>query len=871
MSHLIDRDNLVSLMAHANNFPLTVMVAPAGSGKSTLLKQWEENNLHLNVAHLDSSVPYSDIFHVLKLILDSIRKTVQVFDAPVINLFSSDGAMSAQNIAIKVTQVLKSIDSELYLVLDDYQNIESSYSCNLLNALIETLPRNIHIILSTRHYPQLNLSRLKIEDKLLQIDVNDLKFTTLQVNELSKKLGGDYIEEEYLHSIMQSTEGWVAGIKIALMDFYQQGPNGITSFNGKQPDLVEYLKAEVYRKLPEHMQYFLMKTAIFERFNASACDQLLGCSHSQSMINTLVRQGMFVSSVDDNEGWYRYHSLLRDFLRLRIKQSYSDAQVIEMHDLAGKIFSNNKNFEDALYHFKYAQKDGIHKGIYSACEYWLKQGDFSKIILQLDDYTIDEFNNNEKLLLTYIHALIFYRRFNQAKYYLELIPQEIHVIKSSETAKDIEFLKLCLGLFQQETQALASLSTHELMAFDSGNGLRMFAGVFLAYFELQKGNINAALVTATKAKTRLSNLDYVLAESYVDLIIALCERHIGRGVEAVTYISQINLNHRYIKGSLAWVNLKTAMVIVHYEQNQLSKAKALCETLLPLINHSCVTEVIATIYLNLSRLLFIEGDKKKSTRVLVQFKRLLVFGYYQRFASQCVQESMRQAWLSADVNRAGCLVVEYNLEKNAKNLVLLANQYNEVVERQVLTLSYWYTFKGEYLKAEKLLKDLAAKLDTCGAISRSLVAKTNLLMLDMHQKNECIAVQRLGTLLESYGYMGFSRSVFDETPGLEKIFKQASKNNSIIIPELFHQVFSDLLNDDKPTKKSMSFPSIALTEKEQEVFLLLASGLSNAEISQQTRTAISTTKWHLKNIYGKLGVANRSQAIKLKQSALQRA
>ena len=869
MSHLIDRDNLVSLLTHAEKFPLTVMVAPAGSGKSTLLKQWEENSDRLNVAHLDSSEPYNDIFHVLKLILDSIRKTVQVFDAPVIDLFRSDGEILATQIAQKVIQVLKSIDSELYLVLDDYQNIESSYSSDLLNTVIEALPKNIHIILSSRHYPQLNLSRLKIEDKLLQIDVNDLKFDALQVNELSKKLSGDYIDETYLHSIMQSTEGWVAGIKIALMDFYQQGPNGITSFDGKQPDLVEYLKAEVYRKLPGHIQQFLIKTAIFESFNAAVCDQFLGCSHSQSKINTLIRQGMFISSIDGNEGRYRYHSLLKDFLMLRIKQSYSEDEVNELHNLAGNAFLKHKDFQSALYHFKKSQGDEIHEGVYSACEYWLKQGDFAKIILQLDDYSICQFSDHSKLLLIYIHALIFYRRFNQAKYYLDLIPQEIQISEDREIIKDINFLKLCLGLFQQETQALASLSVHDLMAFDSGNGLRMFAGVFLAYFELQKGNINAALIAATKTKTRLSNLDYVLAESYVDLIIALCERHIGRGVEAVTYISQINLSHRYIKDSLAWVNLKTAMVVVHYEQNQLSKAKELCELLLPLINHSCVTEVIATIYLSLSRLLFIEGDRKKSTRVLVQFKRLLVFGYYQRFASQCVQESMRQAWLCGDVNRAAHLVGEYNLEKHSRNLALLASQYNEVVERQVLALSYWYIFKSEYVKAESLLKELALKLDECGAISRSLVAKANLLMLDVHQKKESIAIQRLTVLLDCHGYMGFSRSVFDETPGLEKVFIMASKNNSIVIPELFNQVFSDLLNEDKPIKKPLNFQSIALTDKEQEVYLLLSAGLSNAEISQQSSTAISTTKWHLKNIYGKLGVANRSQAIKLKQSALQ--
>lgn len=858
-------------MTHAKKIPLTVMVAPAGSGKSTLLKQWEEDNAQLNVAHLDSADRYKDIFHVLKLILDSIRKTVQVFDAPVINLFSSDKTVSANDIAIKVTQVLRSIDDELYLVLDDYQNIESSYSSDLLNSLIESLPENIHIILSSRHYPRLNLSRLKIEDKLLQVDVNDLKFESQQVNELSKKLGGGDIEKEYLKDIMQTTEGWIAGIKIALMDFNQQGPNGITSFNGKQPDLVEYLKAEVYRKLPDNMQEFLLSTGILESFNALACNELLGISDAQSMIDVLLRQGMFVSAIDDRQGWYRYHSLLSDFLRHRLKETLSEIQVREKHELAGGIFSRNKDFENALYHFKKAQVKGIHSGIYNACEYWLKQGEFSKIIIQLDELSSSEFMSNINLLLIYIHALIFYRRFNQAKYFLELLPQDSILQLEVESTKNLAFLKLCLGLFQKETQALANFSCQELMAFDNNDGLRMFAGVFAAYYELQKGQIDNALRIAENTKTRLSTLDYVLAESYVDLIIALCERHVGRGVEAVSYISQINNKNNFIKGSLAWVNLKTAMVIVHYEQNQLSKARQWCETLLPLINHSCVTEVISTIYLSLSRLLFIEGDRKKASRVLLQFERLLIFGYYQRFASQCVQESMRQAWLSGDGSRANQLVSEHDLEKQSENIVLLEDHYNEVIERQVLTLGYWYVFKGEYKKAEILLKELVEKLDDCGAISRSLVAKANLLMLDAHQGNESIAIQRLVVLIESYGYLGFSRSIFDETPGLQTVFILANKSQKIQIPDLFLNVFDDLLKEEDIIKPSVNFQPIALTDKEQEVYILLASGLSNAEISQQSGTAVSTTKWHLKNIYGKLGVANRSEAIQLKQLTLQRA
>lgn len=864
MANQIERGNLISLLSHSADFSLTILVAAAGSGKTTLLDQWQISNANLNIARVDIRDSDQNLNHFLKKILSAIKQTVEVFDASIFNLFKNEDSWKDSHIVESFIQVLESIDETLFLVIDDYQYTESESSSALLNAVVKRLPANIHIILSSRRYPALDLIRFKIEDKLLQIDAYDLVFDPIQVMELNERLGGDSLNKERLSAIMESTEGWVAGVKIALLACRKYGANALEVFNGDQPDLVNYFGSEVYQELSENIKTFLLCTSIFERFNRDLCDAVLSRRDSNSIISELLDQALFIMPLSDKPGWYRYHSLLSDFLRMKLSSAWSEAEIEKLHGKAGQYLMDHGDYKLGLSHlYKSNNNSAIDYGITHACEHWLKQGDFSNVIATLDNLGEDQVLSEPKYALAHTYALIFSRRFNQAQYFLDLLTQRLdqHMLASPNIEGDLHFLKLSLKLFQQDTEALAALNIDELLSSANDGGMRVFSLIIAAYSELQAGKLNNALRIASRSKVVLAELGYILIESYADLIIALCDRYMGRGIEAVNYITTLRDKSNLIEGSLGWVNLNLAMVVVLYEQNRLEEARDLCEKLLPQINHACMTEVISTLYLSLSRLLFIQGNQRKAARVLDQLNRILVFGRYERFSSQYVHESMRQAWISNDARSAKKIVELYELEHKQVSQVDHGNQYREPIERYSLALCYWYIFKGEFDRAASRLKVLSEKLEGLGIVSRALVAKSNLILVDYYRGNKKLAVQRLCNLLDEYSFAHFSRTIFDDAPGLEKVFLHGAKVGSLELPEIFQTAFSDLLSINSAPDPAETSSPVVFTDKEQEVYLLLTSGLSNAEISDRIGTALSTTKWHLKNIYQKLGVSNRSEAI----------
>ncbi len=868
MTKLIVRENLIALLSNAKRFPISILVAPAGSGKSTLLDQWQQANPDINIARLNIEETFGDIPSFLKSMVESIRSSIEIFSAPIINLLNYEVHASNNEIINDIVCVLKSCEDDLYLVIDNYHYIDGEQANDLLAGIIAQLPSNIHIILSSRHSPRLHLSRLKIEDKILQIGVRDLDFNTQQISDLCQLLTDDKLDNDTLNTIMKSTEGWVAGIKLSLMAFHQHGLSALKEFNGKHLDVVTYLATEVFNKLPERIQSFFQLSAILEKFDHNTCDYVLQREDSAAIMEKLVKHSMFIMPLPEHNGWYRYHALLSDFLRLQIKNSLSHKEICDLHMRSGRYFLNNHDYETALYHFKRADNEEITQHTLStACSYWLKQGDFSKIIDHLGNFNDEALMANIDFSIKYIHALIFYRRFNQAQYNLDLLTNNLLNKKDivPDTHQDIQFLSLCLNIFQHDGLSKENVNDYDLTHCHNNNPLRMFTLVFSAEHELRQGNVSKALNISLQAKTILSKLDYILAESYIDLIIALCDRHLGRGIEAINHMNTVYAKSTLIENSLPWININTGMVIVNYEQNKLTKAKDLCDLLLPKINHTCITEIISTIYLTLSRLLFIQGNKTKAARVLEQLERILNFGHYNRLTSQYIQESMRQAWMTGDINAAQALVTKHVLEPDVNELPNFKPQYCEISERRALATHYWYIFKGEYKKSARLLFALNAHLDNCDAISRSLVVKANLVMLDYYQGFESVAIQRLSALIKKYGLLKFSRTVFDEAPGLENVFLSAHNNKTIIIPKLFMNVFDDLFLQETSYSKPDKNKPLALTHKEQEVYLLMSSGLTNAQISLHVGTAVSTTKWHLKNIYGKLGVENRAQAILLQK------
>lgn len=864
MNGLIEREQLIQLVSQANRYKLTLLLAPAGSGKTTLLDQWQQASPQKHIARVNLNGRHYGVHYALKCLLDEIRKTVQVYVAPIFNLFNDKLTLDEDFIVHSMQQVLTSINSEIYLIIDDFHNVDSEYSRSILSKMLVALPDHVHIVISSRYPPRINLSRLKLENQLLQIDSVDLMLNEQDLSALNQEVTGKPLLPAQSKQIINRTEGWMAGVKIALLSYEKYGDTALEHFDGNQPDMADYFGYEIYQALPEDLQEFFLYSSVLDVFNADLCNEVFNRDDASQVIERLLHYSVFLIEVPEKPGWYRYHALIAEYVRQKIFEVKPRTTIGRIHKQCAHYCLKIGEFCLGLDHAMKSNDMEFYNALLGkVIPIWLKTGEFNSIIHRLGELDESILLGDEHLSFSYAYSLVFSRRFNQAHYFLENLKVRYEdQYENTEFDGDVQFLEMSLKLFQHDTEALCRRQVDELVTDSYVNEFRLFAYIILAYRELQGGNLNEALRVAHKAKHLLGQKGFILLESYAHLIIALSERYKGRGVEAVNYISALNATHTYPRGGLAWVNVNTAMVVVEYEQNRLQEAKELCETLLPNLTYACVTEVIATVYLYYSRLLFIEGDTKKSSRVLEQLHSILVLGDYPRFTSQYVQESMRQAFIQNDISKVRRLTDQHSLGKVQVMHVEDDGRYQESIDRLLLAHVYGLTAREQYDQAEALLQPLMDKLDSLAMVSRSLIAKSNLVVV--YYKRGCIhaAIAELKRLINDYGLMGFSRNIFDETPGLNQVFMHGHQQHEIELPELFRAVFHDLFTVT-PEVPSAKTALGKLTEKEQRVYALLASGLSNAEISKQLNVAVTTTKWHLKNIYQKLGVANRSEAIVL--------
>ncbi|UZE95332.1 LuxR C-terminal-related transcriptional regulator [Alkalimarinus alittae] len=857
MSYEIQRNELLSLLDKGCNYPLTLIVAAPGFGKTTLLNQWQERGVNHTVIRLDLTRRDNDNLSIFKKIFNELKKSTPLWDAPFFNFFKSEQFISEAAMVDILIQAFNLVEEPFVIVIDDFHVIKDPFISSVFSELVEVLPDHVSIILSSRMPPEFPVSRLKLEERILVLDYNDLKLNKHEINQLGEGLSGKALTNEQLVTLYTQTEGWVVGVKLALLTFLKSGDSALSSFNGNQPELLNYFGYEVLNLLTGGVRKFVLTSALFESFNVPLCNAVIG-PDSAIIIDKLVRQGLFIMPDQNEQGSFRFHSLLQEFLQGRLLIEEGMGYINSAYRSAAEYFLSQNMLAKAIgYASKCEALDYYYDVLAQSCNQWIKSGEFEAVLGALAGISDQVLVEKYSLSIPLVYALIFSRKFNQAHYYLDLLGNAVDPIEV-----DVPFLKAVLALFQRDAEAFDGLSFEQFTKVHTNDDMRVVSMVTVAYIFLYKGQLESALVAANDAKSFASKVGHKFLESYADLIVILCDRYMGRGLEAIQYMTDVYRHVDERVESPVWVNLGTGMMVVYYEQNKIDQAIALCQKLLPCVNSSCATEVVANVYLGFSRLLHIKGEQLKAFKLLDQLNRILVFGRYDRFQSQIVQELMRQAITDESSTSVDSIAEKYGLLSWIEQEVWRDEAYyQESKERYSLASAYWLTSKGRYDRASDILTKLVTTLEKQGIKTRALIARCNLLVVNYLQGNQDVAINQLKKTLDQYGLVCFSRSVFDEAPGLDTVFKQAIRQNRLELPIVYSEQFEELLNETRSVDDVAVNPKTLLTGKEMEIFELLAAGLPNLEISKQTGIALSTTKWHLKNIYGKLGVSNRSAAM----------
>lgn len=332
---------------------VTLVSAPVGYGKTTLVSEWVAS-VDRPIAWLSLDEGDSDLTRFLIYLVAAFRSVAPNLAEEVWGALQSPPAPTTEPLLTALLNEIALLPDPIILVLDDYHLIDSTVVDEALAFIIEHLPRQLHLVITTREDPQLPLARLRAQGRLTELRAADLRFTRAEAAEFLNQVMSLNLSAEDIASLEHRTEGWIAGLQLAALSMRdREDIHGfIRSFAGDDRYIVDYLVEEVLQRQPEPVRNFLLQTSILDRLNGPLCDAVVGnqpITSSSAQLAALQRGNFFLIPLDNRRHWYRYHHLFAEVLYLHLISEQPD-QVSALHRRASEWFAQNDSPADAIRH-----------------------------------------------------------------------------------------------------------------------------------------------------------------------------------------------------------------------------------------------------------------------------------------------------------------------------------------------------------------------------------------------------------------------------------------------------------------------------------------------------------------------------------------
>ena len=346
---LIDRADLLAALDRASARKVTIISAPAGSGKTSLLRAWADRpgQRHRH-AVLQVHRDQHDAQDFWLALLSAVRHAsgdTSGTESPAATLDFNGRAM-----VDRVLAELAEHRGRLILVIDDLHELHSPDALAQLTRLLTNLPADVHAVLATRRDLRLGLHQLRLAGELAEIRAADLRFTERETGELLAA-SGITLSAPGAALLHQRTEGWAAGLRLAALSLagHPDPERFVTEFSGTNRAVAEYLLAEMLDRQPDEVQDLLLRTALLDRVNGELADRLTGHPGSERILLELEDANAFVVSLDPERTWFRYHHLFADLLRLELRRTLPE-QVPVLHRRAAGWFAQHGHVVEAIRH-----------------------------------------------------------------------------------------------------------------------------------------------------------------------------------------------------------------------------------------------------------------------------------------------------------------------------------------------------------------------------------------------------------------------------------------------------------------------------------------------------------------------------------------
>ena len=876
---LISRPRLTGKVGWEAGRRLTLVSAPAGFGKTTLLSEWARSSKgQRSVAWLSLDEGDNDPARFVSYMVAAFRTFREGIGEGVLSSLASPRPAPFEALTGALINELAGIPGEKVLILDDYHRIYAEPVHGIVSFLLEHLPEDMHLILAGRVDPPLPLSRLRSRNQMAELRAADVAFTLEEAAAFLSEVMELELPAGEVTALEERTEGWIAGLQLAALSMRnREDVSGfVRTFSGSHRDILDYLSEEVLSGQPASARTFLLQTSILNTLTAPLCDALTGSSGSQAMLERLERDNLFVVPLDDERRWYRHHHLFADFLRGRLERE-SPERVAELHLRAAAWHERNGWTSAAVGHALSAEDHYRAASLIERTvgEMWFR-GEVLTLLGWLHALPEEERRRRPQLLLEHATALMIVGRLEDVEPILQRVGAVAGAVEKksadeppSDTAEARR--RYLLGYvaairawrvvrlgeprnaIDYAREALALLPEHEPRP-------RIIASFSLAGAYQATGDLKAASV----AFSETSQLAWTAGSYYAALGAMARQAELqtarGRLHEAeVTLREALRLAAaRGDAALLATGELRVAMGNLLYERNDLEAASDQIAQGLTLAERIGRLDTMVEGQLALSRIAHARGNPSGALERALVAEHLAQNSGASEVAAEATVWKMRLHLASGDAEATA-----YEQAQAAgPNKVPPSMREKERVSHARLLIA-----RGEHDDALRLLRGLRAAAETAGKTGdeiRLLVLEALTLWAKGEKERAVRNLARSLALAEPDSYV---RTFVDEGSAMVELLSEVlelQQRRRLVPPAPTHylrKLLAALEQDATDSARMSAKLPEPLSERELEVLVLMAAGKTNRQIAEEMYVAPSTVKTHTKNIYRKLDVRNRTQAL----------
>jgi LuxR family maltose regulon positive regulatory protein len=898
----VHRPRLDALLARATDLPVTVVSAPAGFGKTTLIAGWLAS-IDLPVAWVSLDARDSRATSFWPYVLTALDRAVPGSAATALTLFGS-GQAAIETVLAGVVNEVSVQDGDLVLVLDDYHLADGPEVAEGMTFLVEHLPPQLHLVISTRADPGLPLSRLRARGELVEVRAADLRFDGDEVAAYLNDLNALGLPAQAVAALETRTEGWVAALQLAVLSLRDRSDTAgfIDRFAGDDRFVVDYLVDEVLDRQRSDVRRFLLETSVLERLTAPLCDALLddaaensrgaGRGEGRAMLDLLDRQNLFLVPLDDHRRWYRYHHLFGDVLHAHLLQE-RPSEVPELHRRASRWYADNDDVEEAVRHALMAGDVAAAAEFVERAIPDLRRVRRENVIRRwADDLPGEALVDRPTLAMGLVGGLMASNEFVGVEDRLRAVEatitrpvSELVVVDQAEFVRipaAIEMYRAALALIEGDPGRAIARAADAIDAAPVGDDLTPPAAAGISGLaSWTMGDVVAAHASYVSAAAGLAQAGYVADVLGCSLTIADMELTLGRlGDAEATLRGALELAERnppadggVLRGT---ADMLVALSRIAWHRDDMATAADLVRRADELGEAAGLPQNPYRWRVAMARVRAAERDWAGALELVDDATRVYV-GDFSPPVHPLHATRARLLAAAGDVDAAAAWAREHEL--SAGDDLSYLREYEHLTLARILLAQHRTSGDENALRDARALLDRLLEAAEAGSRTGTVLESEVLRALARHASGDAdAALESLEHAVDLAEPQGWVRFLLDSGPGVGELLSMLTERrpHSMFVRDLVARraavptapgtgsgpaAVPKLL----PTTQAASEPREKLidplSDRELDVLRLLASDLDGPGIARELVVSLNTVRTHTKHVYSKLGVNSRRAAV----------